>query len=232
MIVIPTFNPSQLLLNTLSDVDAYDVLAPIKKIIVNDGSLCGQEYLAEAKRQHSTVEVIQHEINKGKGEALKTAIRYLRSSFPDAEFMITMDSDRQHLGKGVVALLDSINQNGEGLHIGARKLAKDKTPLRSFVGNLFSRKFFSLLFQIELQDTQSGLRAYPRSCFALLLGLKSHRFEFEMEAIIAIILKRTKIFETPIETIYFNKNRSSHFRPLIDSFKVIWVIIRMRLTNK
>jgi glycosyltransferase involved in cell wall biosynthesis len=231
VIVIPTFNPSQLLLSTLSDIDSYDMLANIKKIIVNDGSEFGQDYLFEAKK-HSSVEVIQHDINRGKGEALKTAIKYLQASFPDVEFMITMDSDRQHLGQGVVALLESIDRNGEGLHIGTRKLAKDKTPLRSFIGNLFSRKFFSLLFKIELKDTQSGLRAYPKSCFSLLLGLKSHRFEFEMEAIIAIILQRIKIFETPIETIYFNKNRSSHFRPLIDSFKVIWVIIRMRLTNK
>ena len=207
MIVIPTFNPSQLLLDTLSDVNAYEVLAPIKKIIINDGSLYGQEYLSEAKKRHGSVEVIHHDINKGKGDALKTAIRHLQRMHPDADFMITMDSDRQHLGKGVLALLDSIDQNGEGLHIGARKLAKEKTPLRSFIGNLFSRKFFSLLYQIELQDTQSGLRAYPKSCYSLLLGLKSHRFEFEMEAIIALILKRIKIFETSIETIYFNKNR-------------------------
>lgn len=231
VIVIPTFNPSQLLLSTLEDVDNYEALASIKKVIVNDGSVYGQEYLAEAKKL-APIEIIQHHFNKGKGEALKTAVRHVQTAFPDAEFMITMDSDRQHLGQGVMALIESVNNNGEGLHIGARKLAKDKTPLRSFIGNLFSRKFFALLYQIELQDTQSGLRAYPKSCFPFLLGLKSQRYEFEMEAIITIILNRIKIYETPIETVYFDKNRSSHFRPLIDSFKVIWVIIRMRLTNK
>lgn len=228
VIVIPTFNPSRLLLNTLQDISDYDVLNSIKKIVVNDGSIYGNEYVEAAKKIFS-VEVIDHKVNKGKGAGIKTAIAYIEKSFPDVDYIITMDSDRQHLGKDAVAILDSILKHGNGLYIGARKLAKDKTPLRSFIGNLFSRKFFFSLYKIELQDTQSGLRAYPKSFFTVLLGLQSDRFEFEMEAIIAALLKKIQIYEIPIETVYFNKNRSSHFRPLVDSFKVIWVIIRMKL---
>jgi len=216
------------LLNTLQDISSYEVLNPIKKIIVNDGSVYGHEYIETAKNNF-LIDVIQYEVNRGKGAAIKTAVAHVEKFFPETDYILTMDSDRQHLGKDVVAVLNSILKHGKGLHIGARKLAKDKTPLRSFIGNSFSRKFFYSLYKIELQDTQSGLRAYPKTCFSILLGLKSHRFEFEMEAIIAALLKKVEIYEIPIETVYFNKNRSSHFRPLIDSFKVIWVIIRMKL---
>jgi len=228
VIVIPTFNPSQLLLNTLQDICDYEALASIKKIVVNDGSIYGIEYIEIAKKKF-LVEIIEHSVNKGKGAGIKTAVAYIEKLLPDIDYIITMDSDHQHLGKDVIALLDSINKHGTGLHIGARKLAKDKTPLRSFIGNLFSRKFFYSLYRIELQDTQSGLRAYPKSFFSALLRLRSHRFEFEMEAIIVALLKKIQIYETPIETVYINKNRSSHFRPLVDSFKVIWVIIRMKI---
>lgn len=228
VIVIPTYNPTPLLLNTLTDLDEYPRLHALPKLIVNDGSVYGDEYLKEAKNK-PRVEMIQHAENQGKGAAIKTAMRFIAESKPEVQYILTVDSDRQHLGKDVISVLESIEKNGQGMHIGYRKLAKDKTPLRSFLGNLFSRKFFYCFYQVELQDTQSGLRAYPKTCFEALMRLKSQRYEFEMEAIISTLLRKVKIYETPIETVYINKNQSSHFRPLVDSVKVLWVILRTKL---
>lgn len=230
MIVIPTYNPTQLLLNTLADLDSNPELKVLLKIIVNDGSAYGGEYLKESKK-NPQVAVVDHSGNQGKGAAIKTAMRHVLKSQPGVEYILTVDSDRQHLGKDVVSIVESIKKNGHGMHIGFRQLAKDKTPLRSFIGNFFSRKFFYCFYRVELQDTQSGLRAYPRSCFEYLTLLKSQRYEFEMEAIINTLLRKVKIHEMPIETVYFNKNQSSHFRPLVDSMKVIWVILKMRIVK-
>ncbi len=227
VIVIPTYNPTQLLLDTLMDLDSYPELRALPKLIVNDGSVYGSEYLIEAKKNPSVI-LVNHDVNLGKGAAIKTAIQFLMGHRSELKYMLTVDSDRQHLGKDVLSVVQSIISNGTGMHIGFRQLKKEKTPVRSFWGNLFSRKFFYCFYGVELQDTQSGLRAYPKSCLPDLVKLKSQRYEFEMEAIINTLSRKVKIYETPIEAVYFNKNQSSHFRPIVDSVKVVWVIMKMK----
>lgn len=229
VIVIPTYNPTQLLLNTLTDLDSYPELRVLPKIIINDGSVYGSEYLKEAKKNNQPIQVIDHNENMGKGAAIKTAMRHLMDDRID--YIVTVDSDRQHLGRDVISVVESIKRKGAGMHIGYRQLKKEKTPMRSFLGNLFSRKFFYCFYGVELQDTQSGLRAYPKSCFPYLVKLKSRGYEFEMEAIINTLSRKVKIHETPIETVYFNKNQSSHFRPVVDSAKVLWVIMKMKFVK-
>lgn len=228
VIVIPTYNPSQLLLNTLADLNSYSQLQGLHKIIINDGSRQGSQYLEKAKMDYQ-VEVVSHAENQGKGAAIKTAMKYSLDAWKNVQFIITLDSDHQHLGKDVLSVVKSIQIHGEGMHIGYRQFPKNKTPLRSFIGNWFSRKFFYSLYRVEIKDTQSGLRAYPRACFEHLVNLKSRGFEFEMEAIINVLLRKVEIYETPIETIYINKNQSSHFRPLVDSSKVLWVILKSKV---
>lgn len=231
VIVIPTYNPTHLLISTLRDLYQYPALQSLDMLLINDGSEANNPFIQEA-RKNSRLTVIEHTDNKGKGAAIKTAIKYIIDTHMSVDYIITVDSDGQHLGKDVITLLESITQNGDGVHIGARRLEKSKTPLRSFIGNAFSRKLFAALYACELQDTQSGLRVYPSKAFHTLLSLKSNRYEFEMEAIIELLRKKIKVHEIPIETVYFNKNKASHFRPLKDSSRVIWVILKLWIKRK
>jgi glycosyltransferase involved in cell wall biosynthesis len=229
IIVIPTFNPTDLLVTTLSDLNSYPQIKGLTKIIVNDGSTSGEAILSRVKEDDPNVVVLSHDENSGKGSAIKTAIRFILDQSHPIDYALTVDSDNQHSGKDVAGLLESAKNNNQCLHIGVRRLDKEKTPLRSFWGNLLSRKIFQYLFDFELWDTQSGLRAYPKSCFGTLLSLASNRYEFEMEAVIALIKQKFQICETSVETTYLERNKSSHFRPFVDSYRVIWVMLKMRL---
>lgn len=226
VIVIPTFNPGELLLSTLKDIDSYPELKVLNKIVVNDGP--ANKFISAVKLIPGLT-VIDHGYNRGKGAAIKTAIRHIIETSPNTDYILTADSDGQHRGADIVSVFNFIHYGNEGLHIGIRQLDRSKTPLRSFLGNFLSRTIFNLLYNFELHDTQSGLRAYPRESFKTLVDLKYDHYEFEMAAIIALLDKKTKIFQTSVATVYFNKNRSSHFRPLKDSSRVIWVMLRQRL---
>ncbi len=228
VIVIPTYNPSELLLKTLKDLSQFPEFYDIRRIIVNDGSNASNKYLSSLKKEQNVI-LIDHKINKGKGAAIKTALREIINTMPWVEYMITVDSDGQHRGSDVLSVFQSILEKGEGVHIGTRCLSKDSTPLRSYIGNVVSRKVFGWMHRCNLHDTQSGLKAYPRQSFNLLLSLSGNRYEFEMEAIIKIIHEKIKIFEIPIATVYFNNNRASHFKPLKDSFQVLWVMLTARM---
>lgn len=230
-IVIPTYNPTHLLLNTIADLNSFPEIEKLSKVVILDGPISNTEVIEEIKNVKNLT-LLNHSKNKGKGAAIKTALQYIVEKKNNYDYVITVDSDGQHRGKDVLSLIDSITTNGEGVHIGSRGLAIEKTPIRSLFGNILSRKIFGLIYRYKLQDTQSGLRAYPKSSFTTLLSFQSNRYEFEMEAIINLIHRNFKIFEIPIETVYFNKNRSSHFRPLKDSTLVIWVMVTNRIKNK
>ena len=74
---------------------------------------------------------------------------------------------------------------------------------------------------LDLSDTQSGLRGIPHGMVHALLEIGSSRYEFELDMILSLAQRNVNIIEVPIRTIYIDGNRSSHFRPLSDSFRIL-----------
>jgi putative flippase GtrA len=58
------------------------------------------------------------------------------------------------------------------------------------------------------------------------LHLPSRRYEFEIDVLILAKHLRISTCEVPIETIYIEGNRSSHFNPLFDSMRIWFVLLR------
>ncbi len=227
LIVIPSYNPNFLLVDTIKDLNSFERLKNLKKIVVNDGSERGQEFFSEILKQPQ-VAVLNHTKNFGKGNAIKTGIQHVLDQEATIQWIITVDSDGQHKGRDVCALIDNITDDPFRAQIGVRLLNSRDTPFRSYIGNLFMRKIFFILYSFDLKDTQSGLRVYPRSAFAQMLNLKSRRYDFEMDVITVLLLNKFHFHQTPISTIYLNKNNSSHFKPITDSFRVVWILFKNR----
>ena len=76
VIIIPAYNPDNHLIGVLKDLKKVTD-KDNKIIIVNDGSTGKEKIFNEAKKYGL---VLDHEVNKGKGEALKTAFKYLNRS--------------------------------------------------------------------------------------------------------------------------------------------------------
>jgi putative flippase GtrA len=98
--------------------------------------------------------------------------------------------------------------------------------LRSSVGNTATRKIYSFLAGIRLQDTQTGLRGYPPEMLEWLCQVQGERFEYEMNLLLQAPGAGYSFRELPIETVYIDHNSSSHFRPLADSLKIYWPIAK------
>ena len=73
-----------------------------------------------------------------------------------------------------------------------------------------------MLYGHWLPDTQTGLRAVERDCFDDLLAVTGDRFEYEMNMLIYCAMNKIAFVIIPIETIYLEENKSSHFHPLRD----------------
>lgn len=221
VIVIPAYKPEPTLLSLVDELSTSQL--PI--IIVNDGSGDAFNPIFEALKNKTNVTVLAHAVNLGKGQALKTAFNYFLLHFPKTMIgVITADADGQHLTQDIIKLSKPFTQHPHRLHLGVRTFS-ETTPWKSRFGNQLTRFIFQLLIGKALQDTQTGLRAIPRDFLHSLLKTPSSGYDFELDMLI-LAAKKMKIKETPIETVYQNNNKGSHFNPLIDSLKIYFVFFR------
>ena len=195
-------------------------------IVVDDGS--GEIYASIFRKVKSVFGdncvVLHHEINKGKGAALKMAFRYVLNNYPDAVGVVTADSDGQHSVGCIQEVSNALVQNKESLILGVRCFEGDDIPWKSEMGNKITRKVMKFVTGLDVSDTQTGLRGIPIGFMEELLDIKEDRFEFEMKMLLESIDKYP-IVEVPIHTIYDSKeNHSTHFNPWIDSIKIYKVL--------
>ena len=82
-----------------------------------------------------------------------------------------------------------------------------------------------LFYGKKIVDTQTGLRAFPSLFFDSLIYTEGDRYEYEFNSLIKIS-KENDILSIPIETIYFDKNIGSNFRPFTDSLLIYFLFFR------
>ncbi|MEK4063682.1 MULTISPECIES: bifunctional glycosyltransferase family 2/GtrA family protein [Paenibacillus] len=219
-ILIPAYEPDKRLLELIVQLQEYQ-LGPI--VLVDDGS--GPAYrgifdMAEA----FGCTVLTHEANLGKGRALKTGFRYIQESGLSG-YVVCADSDGQHLPHDIKRIVEVLqNQTTPGIVLGSRRFS-GTIPLRSRFGNSVTRAVFSLTTGTKIYDTQTGLRGFSFPMLDWLCQIPGERFEYEMNMLLTAHREGYTLTEEYIDTVYLEDNKSSHFRPLVDSFRIYLPIL-------
>ena len=229
VLVIPAYRPSPELVDILRTLLDLDTERFVKKILViDDGS--EEEYwpIFDDLRNFPNVVLLRHAINLGKGAALKTGFNYALVHYPKLKTIITADADGQHAPKDILHVVQTSFQNPEALVIGSRNFTRS-VPLRSLIGNVLTRYVIRLVAGINIPDTQSGLRGWPKSLCKKSLKIAVNGFDFETECLLSSRRNQSNglnILQVPIETIYDPEKRSSHFSPILDSMRIYFVFFR------
>ncbi len=195
-------------------------------VIVNDGSSADNLHWFEEAAQHDVCTVLHHEVNKGKGRALKNAFAYVADNLPEVEGVITIDGDGQHLLEDIIACGERMLETGEGVVLGCRDFNQPGIPPRSVAGNKTTSRFFKLLFNIRLADTQTGLRAIPAKYIRDFCDIDGERFEYETNMLLNMKRMGIPFIEQPIATVYDPDDYSSHYNAVKDSMRIFKVMFR------
>jgi len=225
--LIPSYRPTDILLTLLEDLRRASS-EPI--VVVNDGSGAGYAAIIERVRQMAGVTVLTNAVNLGKGAALKHGMNHILVHHPDCVGVVTADADGQHAVTDIMRVAKALQGNPDRVMFGARAF-DTKVPLRSRFGNAVSRQIYRFLIGINLSDTQTGLRGIPKRLMELCLAIRANRYEFETEQLVVIKTNRMPVQEIPIQTIYIENNRDSHFRPLRDSARIYFVLLRYGIAS-
>lgn len=223
VLLVPAYQPPANLPRLIGEMLAAAGPAILRCVVVNDGSGAGCEETFQQLRAMDRVEVLSHVINRGKGAALKTGFNYILGNDPSVTAIVTADADGQHRPRDVARIAAEHAAHPDQLILGSRSF-HGEVPLRSRIGNRVSRLLFHVLTGMPLQDTQTGLRAWPRSHCVEALRLPFQGYEFEFEALLKA--SRSAIREVEIETVYEPGNPGSHFNPLRDSLRIYFVFLR------
>ncbi|HZZ19410.1 MAG TPA: glycosyltransferase [Opitutaceae bacterium] len=189
-------------------------------IVVNDGSTDATEGVLRevAEKFEGRVHVLSFAKNKGKGVALMEAFRHATSSVP-FDILVTLDGDGQHRPEDIPRMAEAMT-NDDAMLVGER-MERNKMPLRSRIGNTLTAVLLRTLYPNAPLDTQSGFRAFRRDFVQEIAGaIKGGRYETELEILLFALRKGRQIGSATIPTVYFEFNRLSHFRPLMDSLRI------------
>lgn len=219
VVLIPAYQPGHSLVESTDKLLA----AGYNVVVVDDGG--GQEYKPIFDELDERIHLVVHEINRGKGASLKTGYKYIDSHFENY-VIITADADGQHRVNDIKKVAKAYRKHPGTLLLGSRTFEAKDIPLRSRFGNILTRKIFSFITNQDVQDTQTGLRAFDSSLTHFMMSIPGDRFEYEMDVLLACTSEGIKIVEQPIKTIYENNNETSHFNPIKDSIAIYSQIIK------
>ncbi len=217
--LIPAYRPGSELPVTVRELHE----SGFEVVVVNDGS--GSAYDLVFAQLSGSAAVITHHANKGKGEALKTGMRYIREHFGAPFAVVTADADGQHRTGDIIRVCDAAAASPDTLILGSRGFDRN-VPLRSRIGNTVTRTVYRISSGVRVYDTQTGLRAFSDRLLHAMLEIPGSRYEFEMNMLIEMPRRGITIRELPIETVYLDGNSSSHFDTVRDSFRIYREILR------
>ena len=194
-------------------------------ILVNDGSKPENlHYFTDLAEAHPEITLLHHEVNKGKGAALKNAFRWFLENRPEGYGVVTVDGDNQHHPADTRACVEHMMATGHCV-LGCRDFDQEDVPTRSRFGNKTTSMVFKIFVGMTISDTQTGLRALTREALETLVNVYGDRFEYETNMLLAFKDNAIVFDEVKIRTVYIEENKSSHFRTFTDSWRIYKLIL-------
>lgn len=216
-LLIPAYEP---VAGLVDYVDRLSERGFRRIVVVDDGSGDAYGSIFDTIAAKADCTVLRHDVNRGKGAALKTGLAFIQSNFADAWGVVTADSDGQHDVEDCIRIAEAMLGDPSKLYLGSRDFSQSSVPFLSWWGNRWATVTFGLIHGKWLPDTQTGLRAFSSSLLPFLLGVEGDRFEYEMGVLIAAARAGIAFGIVPIRTIYENGNAGTHFSPLKDTIRI------------
>ena len=216
--IIPALNAERTLAKVVEDTKRQ--LEHV--LVIDDGS---SDRTSDVARAAGAV-VLRHEVNRGKGAALKTGFAYALEH--DHEAVITLDADGQHLPAEIPKFIDAWNADHVDLIIGGRAHLFQHMLPRRRNANRFSAWCISKAAGVPVADSQSGFRLYSAK-LVRAIDLHTDGFDMESEVIVRAGRRGFRVVSISIELGFVDGVATSHYKPLMDTLRIAWTVTRARL---
>jgi glycosyltransferase involved in cell wall biosynthesis len=191
-IVVPAYNEGARIGRVLHDLEKTKL--PV--IVVDDGS---RDKTYQIAKRYGFM-ALRHEINLGKGAAMKTGA--IAAFNLGADAVIFIDSDGQHRISDLSQFTGALKTNKFDVVFGVRDLLR--IPFVRRVGNSVASILVGTLFDIHVLDLLCGYRALTKKAFRKI-DWKSPGYSVETEMVAMTGKYRLRHCEVAISTVYYDK---------------------------
>ena len=216
LVCIPAFNEEHVIDKVIKNCQKY----ADQVVVCDDGSDDKTSEVADA----AGANVIKHDRNFGKGEALQSLFKFARHS--NFEIVVTIDGDGQFLPEEIPKLVKRIESGESDIVIGYRFDDSEEMPNYRKFGNKMLDKMTNMVAELSVRDTQSGFRAYSKNIINLL-DFKKKGFGADAEILISAAKNGARISEEKVTVLYNTGSETSTKNPISHSGEVITSLLEI-----
>jgi len=223
-VIIPVYNEVESIETILTRV--YDTKLTHEIIVVDDGSKDGTRDKLKELDGKKGVRVILHEVNKGKGAAVRTGM-----AAAHGDVLLIQDADLEYDPRDYPELLRPIEEGLADVVYGSRFLGRAHrvTMFWHMLANKSLTLMTNILYDTILTDMETGYKVFKHEVIEGMT-IRANSFNFEPEFTAKILKRKYRIFEVPIT---FNPRDYSQGKKikLHDAFEAIWALIKYRFVD-
>lgn len=233
-IIIPVFNEIKTVSEIIKRVEEAKIPGFEKEvIIIDDGSTDGTIDQISKSIKGTNIKFIKHEINQGKGAAVKTGI-----SNATGEYIIIQDADLEYNPRYIERLTIPIKNKLSEVVYGTRlqrwpNLSRDEKTFQ-FLIHYFGNRFLSLLTSVLygqwITDMETCYKLFPRKALSGI-KLNSKGFDFEPEITAKLMRKGYKVLEIPITTTPRGYDEGKKLNTVKDGGIALYTLIKYRFVE-
>jgi glycosyltransferase involved in cell wall biosynthesis len=224
-VVIPAYNEASTI-HTIVDA-VLRVPMPIDReiVIVDDCSKDGTRDILKTLAQHPAIKVILHEMNQGKGGALRTGFQHVTG-----DIVVIQDADLEYDPDDIPKLLKPILNGDADVVYGSRFIGGETHRVLYFwhsIGNKFLTLLSNMFTNLNLTDMEVGYKMFRKSVLDEIT-IHEHRFGFEPEVTARIAQINCRVYEVGIS--YYGRTYAQGKKiGWKDGFRAIYVILKYGL---
>jgi glycosyltransferase involved in cell wall biosynthesis len=191
-VIVPVFNERSTVAEVIRRIRRVELPVDVEVIVVDDGSSDGTDKVLDALGD-STVRVINHPHNRGKGAAIRTGLEAVRG-----DLILVQDADLEYDPADWPKLLEPILRGKSKVVYGSRFTGERKNmmPLH-WIGNRFLSLVTNVLYSSTLSDMETCYKLFDRRVFDGIT-IVSDKFDFEPEITAKVLRRGYRIYEVPI----------------------------------
>lgn len=223
-VIVPVYDERNTVVEIVRRMRAVELPVDLEIVIVDDGSTDGTR---DVLRQlaDSTVRVVLHERNQGKGAAIRTGLEKVTG-----DLVLIQDADLEYDPDDWPKLLNPLLRGKAKVVYGSRFTGERRNMLfLHWIGNRFLSLVTNVLYNTTLSDMETCYKLFDRTVLDGIT-INASRFEFEPEITAKLLRRGIRIYEVPISYTgrEFEEGKKITWR---DGFIALWTLVKYRFTD-
>jgi len=223
-VIVPVYNERTTVAEIVRRIRAVDIPLAVEIVVVDDASSDGTDKVLSAIAD-STVRVLRHPVNRGKGAAIRTGLEVARG-----DLVLIQDADLEYDPEDWPKLLDPILRRKARVVYGSRFTGERKNMLPlHWIGNRFLSLTTNILYSSTLSDMETCYKLFDRRVLEGIT-IESDRFDFEPEITAKVLRRGHRIYEVPIS---YAGREAAEGKKITwrDGFAALRALVKFRFTR-